>query len=99
MIRTTSQNLSSSKSKFVPLLTDFEKRTLADDSMTSKGLVVDLSAIVRMIGSSFSTKKKTFQDLVSSIVQHIMKLGEKANAGRIDVVEDTYNPLSIKGPT
>ena len=29
----------------------------------------------------------------------IAKLGNKENAERIDIVADTYDPLSIKGPT
>ena len=80
----------SSKSNVVKLLTTSNRDMSKGANIPSSGLVIDLSVIVRIEGSTLSTQNSTFQNFIDSIINQILSLGKKVNAHRIDVVEDTY---------
>ena len=92
----------STKSQLVHVLIppSKEKCSATADELQACGLVVDLSVVTRAIGAKYSKRAACFEDLVRSVLTHIIvSMGCQVGAQRIDIVADTYDPLSIKGPT
>ena len=95
----TSQPYHSNKSQLVGLINTSELVCSSNRNQKPHGLVVDLSVIIRAVGASIDTHKATSRDFVGRVMENISLLGKKLNVQRIDIVADTYDPLSIKGPT
>ena len=68
------------------------------DSVIAQGLVVDLSVIIRSEASIVSSEL-TYKDFATHILERVQHMAEKDRVTRVDIVQDTYDPFSIKGTT